>query len=320
MTPKTGPDSQGRVAVGGNANFDGGGYTVARRNRAGTRQAARLVVGGNCSVARATRSAATPWIGGNATISDPTIKGSLAVAGSALDRRGRHGERQRHLWGASPGRSGSSMPGTVSAGLGRPYRSTSRAEQANLSEPLEIARARPDDTYGNGRDVPVRADSPSRGRTRRSMSSTSRGATSPRRIVSRSRRPSGATVVINVERRFGHDGKLRVHRARGQQPARPVQLLGGDEPGQQQPVDRRERPRPPGQLRLQRREHQRDDRRPIRSTGRARRTTRRSSATSRRWSPISTPSSVVPEPSSILSTLAGLGLVGLFNRLRRRGS
>ena len=76
---QSGTDAQGRVAVGGNANFGGSGYTVASNRPGGS--AVNLVVGGNYSNTYNTVNGSVA-VGGNATINGPTINGNLAAAGS----------------------------------------------------------------------------------------------------------------------------------------------------------------------------------------------------------------------------------------------
>jgi choice-of-anchor A domain-containing protein len=71
-------DAQGRVAVGGNANFNG--YTIAS-GMPSSSAIANLVVGGNY-VNNSTTLNGPVFVGGNANINNPTINGNLTVNGN----------------------------------------------------------------------------------------------------------------------------------------------------------------------------------------------------------------------------------------------
>ena len=70
-------DAEGRVAVGGNANFSNSGYTVGSKLVGSTTN--NLVVGGNYSNSNNTVNG-NVVVGGSATVNNPTIKGNLTVA------------------------------------------------------------------------------------------------------------------------------------------------------------------------------------------------------------------------------------------------
>ncbi len=72
-------DTEGRVAVGGNANFSASGWTIGTHAASNT---TNLIVGGNLSNQNNTVNG-NVLVNGNVTWQTPTIQGSLAVNGNA---------------------------------------------------------------------------------------------------------------------------------------------------------------------------------------------------------------------------------------------